>query len=60
MSDDELRCVLCCVVLCVQVSVFDANTAMKNTLIGLYEFDFMDIYFKENHEVRLLRESDGW
>lgn len=34
-----------------QVSVFDANTVTKDRLIGLYEFDFSDMYYRDGHEL---------
>lgn len=40
-----------CVCVCCQVTVFDANVGMKNTVIGVYEFDVMSVYYRENHEL---------
>jgi hypothetical protein len=36
----------------IEVSVFDANKVTRNSLIGLYEFDLLNVYYNPNHEVR--------
>jgi hypothetical protein len=36
----------------IEVSVFDANKVSRNSLIGLYEFDLLQVYYSPNHEVR--------
>ena len=36
-----------------QVSVFDANPIRKNTLIGEYSFDLLNVYYQEHHEVNV-------
>jgi hypothetical protein len=35
----------------VQIRVLDANTIMRNELIGSYQFDLLDIYMQPDHEV---------
>jgi hypothetical protein len=37
----------------IRAAVYDSNTVMKDVLIGLYQFDFMDVYYAPNHEVRV-------
>ncbi len=32
--------------------MFDANPIRKNTLIGEYSFDLLNVYYQEHHEVR--------
>ena len=35
----------------VKVSVFDANTILRNELIGSYEFDYAFLYKLKGHEI---------
>ena len=39
----------------IEVSIFDANSVTRNSLIGLYEFDLLNVYYNPNHEVRACR-----
>jgi hypothetical protein len=43
-----------------QVSVMDANGISRNTLIGLYEFDLLGVYYGTNHEVPLHPAHMQW
>ncbi len=38
----------------IEVSVFDSNHVSRNSLIGLYEFDLLSVYYNPNHEVSRL------
>lgn len=35
----------------IKVSVFDADTFSRNDLIGSFQFDAVDVYYRENHEL---------
>jgi hypothetical protein len=35
----------------IKVGVYDANTILRNVLIGAYEFDVGAVYNMENHEL---------
>lgn len=41
----------------IEVSIFDANSVTRNSLIGLYEFDLLNVYYNPNHEVRACRRA---
>jgi hypothetical protein len=38
----------------------DANGISRNTLIGLYEFDLLGVYYGTNHEVPLHPAHMQW
>ncbi len=46
LSKEELQAAV------IKVSVYDANPVRKNTLIGLFNFDLINVYYQEHHEVR--------
>ena len=36
----------------IEVAVYDSNHVTRNSLIGLYEFDLLSVYYNPGHEVR--------